>query len=105
MAQMSQAGVPLPLAADFDYTAYMTAPRMRPPGPFSLRKRNELNCVIQNDNDQSLLQTDEYRQDPTAHPDVGPPLKAFYSYTQAELDSLLNNEFRRTMTLPDHLHT
>ncbi|ESK86742.1 hypothetical protein Moror_15191 [Moniliophthora roreri MCA 2997] len=77
--------------ADFDFDSYTQQFPERPPGPLSLQKRNELNCLAVTHNEQSFLQTEDARLDPANVP-IGDPLRPYYAYTPQELDLLVLSE-------------
>jgi hypothetical protein len=107
----SQAGVPLPLPDTFDYVAWMTPPPdVDIPVLMDVKTRNKRNIVIDTFNSTSIDITRAYMeaaQDGTraAGQDVGPKLKAYFRYTEDELETLVvdNNYFSLVSPVPPHI--
>ncbi|KAJ7787443.1 hypothetical protein B0H14DRAFT_3579982 [Mycena olivaceomarginata] len=105
---ISQAGVPLPLPDAFDYVAWMTPP----PDVdilvlMDVKTRNKRNIVIDTFNSTSIDITRAYMeaaQDGTraAGQDVGPNLKAYFRYTEDELETLVvDNDYFSLSAAPE----
>jgi hypothetical protein len=91
----SQAGVPLPLPDAFDYVAWMTPPPdVDIPVLMDVKARNKRNIVIDTFNNTSIDLTRAYMEAAlqgtlAAGQDVGPKLKAYFRYTEDELETLV----------------
>ncbi|EEB89209.1 hypothetical protein MPER_12718, partial [Moniliophthora perniciosa FA553] len=62
--------------------------------PLSISKRNEINCLAEKHNEESVQQTIACREDRVKYPSVGPALKAYYGYTDTDLANLIQSERR-----------
>ncbi|KAK6984663.1 hypothetical protein R3P38DRAFT_2363690, partial [Favolaschia claudopus] len=91
-----------PLPATFDFAAWSKAPPdLQIPDDFDLKDRNKYNCEVDEHNRLSVRTTKAYAaalQDGTVTPamDIGLKLKAFYLYSQDEVDEIVSStEFER----------
>ncbi|ESK86740.1 hypothetical protein Moror_15189 [Moniliophthora roreri MCA 2997] len=85
---------PTPIPDDFDFEAWLKQPPDRDSGPLSISKRNEINCLAEKHNEESIQQTIACREDRAKYPSVGPALKAYYGYTDTEMANLVQSERR-----------
>ena len=92
MPTIGNAGVPIPIPDDFDFTSWLTAPPSRSHEGISLRLRNRENSLIEEHNDESKFHTIRCRDDWQNHPDVGLPLLAFYNYMKNEWSMMAKSE-------------
>ncbi|KAJ7348687.1 hypothetical protein DFH08DRAFT_1000677 [Mycena albidolilacea] len=107
----SQAGVPLPLPDAFDYVSWMTPPPdVDITVLMDVKARNKHNIVIDTFNNTSIDITRahmEAARDGTlaAGQDVGPKLKAYFRYTEDELETLVvdNDYFVLVSPVPSHV--
>ncbi|KAJ7851955.1 hypothetical protein B0H14DRAFT_3659709 [Mycena olivaceomarginata] len=107
----SQAGVPLPLPDAFDYVAWMTPPPdVDIPVLMDVKARNKRNIVIDTFNNTSIDITRAYMEAAlqgtlAAGQDVGPKLKAYFRYTEDELETLVvdTDYFALVSPVPPHV--
>ncbi|KAJ6481530.1 hypothetical protein C8R47DRAFT_1218305 [Mycena vitilis] len=92
MSVLPNAGVVEPLPDTFPFDAWTTMPSPKDPAGRSLRLRNSHNHAAEKFNEVSMDQTLNCKEDRAAHPDVGPPLKAFYGYTQDDMSDMIHSE-------------
>ncbi|KAJ7905601.1 hypothetical protein B0H14DRAFT_3420763 [Mycena olivaceomarginata] len=107
----SQARVPLPLPDAFDYISWMTPlPDVDIPVLMDVKAHNKCNIIIDTFNNTSIDITRAYMEaawDGTlaAGQDVGPKLKAYFRYTEDELETLVvnNDYFVLVSPIPPHV--
>ncbi|KAJ7669626.1 hypothetical protein B0H14DRAFT_3692258 [Mycena olivaceomarginata] len=107
----SQAGVPLPLPDAFDYVSWMTPPPDADiPVLMDVKARNKRNIVIDTFNNTSIDTTRAYMEAAlqgtlAAGQDVGPKLKAYFRYTEDELETLVvdTDYFALVSPVPPHV--
>ncbi|KAJ7874552.1 hypothetical protein B0H14DRAFT_3859813 [Mycena olivaceomarginata] len=92
MSLLPNAGVLVPVPDSFDFDAQVLAPAPRDPTGRTLRMRNQHNLATEKFNEISVEQTLNCKEDRANYVDVGPPLKAFYAYTQDDMTDMIYSE-------------
>ncbi|KAJ6491908.1 hypothetical protein C8R45DRAFT_928239 [Mycena sanguinolenta] len=94
----SIAGPPLPLDANFDFEAWRKVPKdLDIPADMSVQERNIYNSATEKANMDSVRATRSYELElragntPPDTQDVGPKLKAYFSYTEDELSRMVED--------------
>ncbi|KAG6895602.1 hypothetical protein C0992_000433 [Termitomyces sp. T32_za158] len=92
---LTNAGIPGPIPADFDFDARITLPDGVARFELPLAVRIEENVGIEKYNNASILKTIETKNVAVPRPvdlDIGPPLKPLYFYSDDEVHELVGSE-------------
>ncbi|KAJ6458718.1 hypothetical protein C8R45DRAFT_942553 [Mycena sanguinolenta] len=98
MTQTSLCGLPKPLPATFDCTAYMMCPvDIPPPATLFLTSINRRNCTVETNNDKSIELTLAYEavrvtMAGVSNLHVGAPLAPLYAYTDEQKQHWLHSK-------------
>ncbi|KAJ6624472.1 hypothetical protein B0H10DRAFT_1943083 [Mycena sp. CBHHK59/15] len=92
MSLLPSAGIPAPIPDSFDFDAWVIPPPSKNPAGRTLQLRNQHNLHAERFNETSFYQTLNCKEDRVAYPDVGPPLKVFYTYMAEDMAEMVLSE-------------
>ncbi|KAJ6614271.1 hypothetical protein B0H10DRAFT_1950783 [Mycena sp. CBHHK59/15] len=92
MSPLPSARIPAPIPDSFDFDAWVIPPPSKNPAGQTLQLRNQHNLHAERFNETSIYQTLNCKEDRVAYPDVGPPLKVFYTYTAKDMAEMVLSE-------------